>query len=300
VSTYAIEHCFSQILHLTMSATPPVGTPGTMSVTHLIASMQRDMTKAPPPATVAAADLQGTQLMYYEEQILGSSPAVKVEREGALGKFGLPGGVSMACHWCFSLREMDKDSVWVELGVKGCACCRREYAAWRSMIKKLVAQEAMVHIMAPATKQTKFAAYEAPALAAASLTSAQYEDLTQEQHPVADWNRIILAINAVKFDTEKDYEEIKLRASKNRIFSQAFTPRKKVKFAMEGAIAGMQAVDLEASSEIRTLLKPRLSVSEGAAHSLTEQEWEAVCTYVQLLSTRIPELQEILFASNPA
>jgi hypothetical protein len=59
-----------------MSSTPPVGTPGTMSVTNLIASMQRDMTKAPPPA---ATDLQGTQLMYYEEQISGPSPAVKVE-----------------------------------------------------------------------------------------------------------------------------------------------------------------------------------------------------------------------------
>jgi hypothetical protein len=129
----------------------------------------------------------------------------------------------------------------------------------------------MVHIMTPATKQTKFAAYEAPALAVASLTMAQYEDLTQEQNPVTDWNRIILAIKAGKFDTEKEYEEIKLRASKKSVFNQAFTTRKKVKFAMEGAIAGMQAVDLEASSKIRTLPKPRRPVSEGAAHSLTEQ-----------------------------
>jgi hypothetical protein len=88
---------------------------------------------------------------------------------------------------------------------------------------------------------------------------------------VTDWNRIILAIKAGKFDTEKEYEEIKLRASKKSVFSQAFIPRKKVKFAMEGATAGVQAVDLEASSEIRTLLKPRRLVSEGAAHSLTEK-----------------------------
>jgi hypothetical protein len=114
------------------------------------------------------------------------------------------------------------------------------------------------------------------------LTSAQYEDLTQEQNPVTDWNRIILAIKAGKFDIEKEYEEIKLQASKQSVFSQAFTPGKKVKFAMEGAIAGMQAVDLEASSEIRILLKPRRPVSEGDAHSLTEQETEEVCTYVQL------------------
>jgi hypothetical protein len=37
---------------------------------------------------------------------------------------------------------------------------------------KLVVPDAMVHIMAPATKQTKFADYEAPALAVASLNSA--------------------------------------------------------------------------------------------------------------------------------
>jgi hypothetical protein len=49
---------------------------------------------------------------------------------------------------------------------------------------------------------------------------------------VTDWNQIILAIKAGKFDTEKEYEEIKLRASKKSVFSQAFTLRKKVKFAM--------------------------------------------------------------------
>jgi hypothetical protein len=67
-----------------------------MSVTNLIASMQRDMTKA-PPAAAAATDLEGTQLVYYEEQISGPSPAVKVEREGGLGTFGLPGG---GYQWC--------------------------------------------------------------------------------------------------------------------------------------------------------------------------------------------------------
>jgi hypothetical protein len=74
-----------------MSATPPVGTPGTMSVTNLIASMQRDMTNAPMPAA-AATDLQGTHVLYYGEQISGPSPVVKVEREGGLSTFGLPGG----------------------------------------------------------------------------------------------------------------------------------------------------------------------------------------------------------------
>jgi hypothetical protein len=51
---------------------------------------------------------------------------------------------------------------------------------------------------------------------------------------VTDWNILILAIKSVRFDNEKEYEEIKLRASKKSVFSQAFTPRKKVKHAMEG------------------------------------------------------------------
>jgi hypothetical protein len=140
LSTYVIEHCLanycSTFLYLTMYATPPVGTPGTMSVTNLIASMQRGMMKAPPATAAATAtDLQGTQLMYYEEHMSGPPPTVKVEREDGLGTFGFPGGSSMSCHWCFFLREMEKDSVCVELGVTGCACCRRECATWRSMLK---------------------------------------------------------------------------------------------------------------------------------------------------------------------
>jgi hypothetical protein len=99
LSTYTIEHYFSQILfnfplHLTMSPPPPVGTPGTISVTNLIASMQHGTINAPTPAAVA--DLQGTQLLYYEGHISGPSPAVKVEREGGLGTFVLWGGYQ----WC--------------------------------------------------------------------------------------------------------------------------------------------------------------------------------------------------------
>jgi hypothetical protein len=68
--------------------------------------------------------------------------------------------------------------------------------------------------MAPATKQTKFAAYEAPALVVANLTEKQFGELTQEQHPVNDWNRIIWDIKAGRFENELEYEEIKQRASK--------------------------------------------------------------------------------------
>jgi hypothetical protein len=88
---------------------------------------------------------------------------------------------------------------------------------------KLEIQESMVHIMAPSTTKTKFAAYEAPALEVANLTEKQFAEVTQEQHPVNDWHRIILVIKAGRFDKELEYEEIKQRASKKSMFSQSFT-----------------------------------------------------------------------------
>jgi hypothetical protein len=77
-------------------------------------------------------------------------------------------------------------------------------------------------------------------LAAENLTETQYAKLTQEQHPVTDWNQIILAIKVGRFDTGTEYKEIKLRAGKKSVFSQAFTPtpRKRVTFAMEGGYCG--------------------------------------------------------------
>jgi hypothetical protein len=78
------------------------------------------------------------------------------------------------------------------------------------------------------------------------------------------------------------------------VFSQAFTPRKKVKFGLEVLALGVQEVRLEASVEVQSLLKPRQPVMEGAAHALTGKEWEALCTYVQMLNTKLPVLQEIM------
>jgi hypothetical protein len=157
-------------------------------------------------------DLHGTQLMYYDEQISGPSPAVKVEREGGLGMFGLRGGggingvplvlLSPGNEQWFCLGRIGRDSLCL-LQAGMCDVAKHDK-------NKLVVPETIVHIIAPATKQTNFAAYEAPALAVASLNLEQHEDLTQEQHSATDWNRIILAIKAGKFDTEKEYEEIKL------------------------------------------------------------------------------------------
>jgi hypothetical protein len=49
-----------------MSAKPPVGTPGIMSVAGLCTSMESNMGGVPIPASAAAISLQGTQLVYDE------------------------------------------------------------------------------------------------------------------------------------------------------------------------------------------------------------------------------------------
>jgi hypothetical protein len=165
---------------------------------------------------------------------------------------------------------------------------------------KLEIQEAMVRIIASATKQMNSEAYEAPALAVAKLMEMQYVELTEEQHPANDWNRIILAIKAGQFNNDLDYEEIRQRARKNSVFGQSLTPTKKVKFAMEGATAGVQEVKLESSADIQSLPKPRRPVAEDAEHALTGKEWEALCAYAQMLNTRLPELQEIMSNSKEA
>jgi hypothetical protein len=96
----------------------------------------------------------------------------------------------------------------------------------------------MIHIMTPATKQTQFAAYETPALPVDLLTDLQYADLIREQHPVAEWNRILLAIKQGDFEKESEFSKIKLRAARESAFSKSFTPRKKVRFVMEGGYRG--------------------------------------------------------------
>jgi hypothetical protein len=65
--------------------------------------------------------------------------------------------------------------------------------------RKVEVKEPMIHIMTPARKQTKFAAYETPALAVDLLTDLHYADLIRDQHPIAEWNRILLEINEGKF-----------------------------------------------------------------------------------------------------
>jgi hypothetical protein len=95
--------------------------------------------------------------------------------------------------------------------------------------QKLEVTRNMINIMAQATKHTKFAAYAEPDFNAALLTEDQYVELTQDQHTVEEWNRIILALSKGYFATASEYDEIKQKASRSSGFSKAFTPRKRVK-----------------------------------------------------------------------
>jgi hypothetical protein len=86
--------------------------------------------------------------------------------------------------------------------------------------QKLGVKDPMMHIMTSATKQMKFAAYETPALAVDFLTDLQYVDLIREQHPVAEWNRILLAIKEGDFENELEFHGIKLWATRKPDFSK--------------------------------------------------------------------------------
>jgi hypothetical protein len=61
-------------------------------------------------------------------------------------------------------------------------------------------------------------AYETPALAVDLLTDLQYADLIREQHPVAEWNRILLAIKEGGIENESEFNEIKFLATRKPAF----------------------------------------------------------------------------------
>jgi hypothetical protein len=165
---------------------------------------------------------------------------------------------------------------------------------------KVEVKEPMIHITTPATKQTKFAAYETQALAMDHLTDLQYADLIREQHPAAEWNHILLAINEGNFENESEFNEIKLRATRKPAFSKSFTPRKKVKFVMGGAIEEVGMLDMGASYDVNATLQPRAMEDQTEPWILTGKEWQAMCSYVQMLDSKLPELQEIVATSKAA
>jgi hypothetical protein len=165
---------------------------------------------------------------------------------------------------------------------------------------KVEVKEPMIHIMTPATKQTKFAAYETPDLAVDLLTDLQYADLIREHHPVAEWNHILLAIKEGNFENKSEFNEIKLRATRKPAFSKSFTPRKKVKFVMGGFIEDVDMLDMGDSYDVKATLQPRAMENKVEPWILAGKEWQAMCAYVQMLDSKLSELQDMIATSKAA
>jgi hypothetical protein len=171
-----------------------------------------------------------------------------------------------------------------------CLLQRGLYDVAKHERQKVEVMEPMMHIMTPSTNQTKFAAYKTPALALDLFTDLQYADLIREQHHVAEWNRSLLAIKEGNLKNESEFNEINLWATSKLAFSKSFTPCKKVKFVMGGAIEDVGMLDMGASYDVKATLQPRAMEDQNEPWILTGKEWQAMCSYVQMLDSKLPEL----------
>jgi hypothetical protein len=150
-----------------------------------------------------------------------------------------------------------------------------------------------MHIMTPATKQTKFAAYETPAVAVDFLADLQYDNLIRDQHPVAEWNRILLANKEGNFENESEFNKIELWATRKPAFSKSFTPRKKVKFTMGAPLKTWECLTWALFMKSRPLyilvlwrIKQHLGSSWGKNGRLLNQ----VQQYLQQHKLKVPSL----------
>jgi hypothetical protein len=110
----------------------------------------------------------------------------------------------------------------------------------------------------------------------------------------------LLAIKEGNFENESESSEIKLRATRKPAFRKSFTTRKKVKFAMGGAIEDVGMLGMGAPYEVKATLQPRAMENQTEPWIITGKEWQAMCSYVQMLDSKLPELQEIIATSKGA
>jgi hypothetical protein len=89
-------------------------------------------------------------------------------------------------------------------------------------------------------------------------------------------NHILLAIKEGDFENESEFNEIKLRATRKPDFSKSFTPHKKVKFVMGGAVEDVGMLDMGASYDIKATFQPRDMENQVEPWVLTGKEWQAV------------------------
>jgi hypothetical protein len=111
---------------------------------------------------------------------------MKSDREGGLGTLGLSGGGGTKGVSLVLLSPENVRNYYLGRIGRGRVCLLK--AEMCNVVKhekqKLEIEESMVHVMAPTSKQTKFAAYEAPALAVATLTEKHFRENAGTSAPI--------------------------------------------------------------------------------------------------------------------
>jgi hypothetical protein len=69
---------------------------------------------------------------------------------------------------------------------------------------------------------------------------------------------------------------------------------------MGGAIEDVGMLDMGASYDIKANLQPRAMEDQTEPWIFMGKEWKAMCSYVQMLDSKLPELQEIIASSKAA
>jgi hypothetical protein len=69
---------------------------------------------------------------------------------------------------------------------------------------------------------------------------------------------------------------------------------------MGGTIEDVGMLYRGAPYEVKATLQPRAMENQAEPWILTGKEWQAMCSYVQMLDSKLPELQEIIATSKAA
>jgi hypothetical protein len=272
----------------------------------LIASIQQNMTGTTPVPADVEEDGLGVQLAFgldpdpMELRSQVTHGMFKTEKEGGRGTLGLGGGAN-AVHVVLLTPGNESGCCLGRLGRDRVCLKKQDYCHVAKHDKqKLSVTYNMIHIMAQATKTLSVLRMLSLMLMwHALLTEDQYVELTQEQHTVEEWNRIILAVSKGDFDTASEYNEIKQRESRALGFRTAVTPRKRVKFQYQGAARdGLEEPDVAVNAEVARvqLLSASLANTEERA-DFTPKAWYAMCQYINVLADQLPILQEVIVRS---
>jgi hypothetical protein len=196
---------FDILVTATMSSTPPPSKPTTDKVAEMLSSIQQQMQLLNPPKEAGEGlQLDFTAAAEEEPFVLGNpSPSLgfgmgmaAATTEKEVGAPGLPGGGGADMSAVVSLVFLSpQNERYYCCGFIGrdpvCLMKRHLCDVAKHEKEKLSVVEPVLLLLAPASKATKFAAYREPSLPTSKLNQVQYENLLQERHDVADWNRIL-------------------------------------------------------------------------------------------------------------